>query len=68
MVDGLRGGPRRRGGFIPVQLGLVAEVKYYGRYKGGYPRRRDLVGRAFVAADGSELQKLLAVVMVMAAG
>jgi len=34
----LRVGPRRKGGFIPVQLGLVAEIKYFGRHKGGWIR------------------------------
>ena len=37
-LDGLRAGPRRRGGFIPVRLGLMAEIKFFGRHKGGYIR------------------------------
>ena len=38
VLDGLRAGPTRRGGFIPVRLGLMAEIKYFGRFKGGYIR------------------------------
>ena len=37
-LDALRAGPRQRGGFIPVKLGLMAEVKYFGRHKGSYIR------------------------------
>jgi len=37
-LDALRAGPRRKGGFIPVRLGLMAEVKFFGRHKGGYIR------------------------------
>ena len=34
MLDKLRADPGRKG-FVPVQLGLVATVKYFGRYKAG---------------------------------
>jgi len=34
----LRAGPRRKGGFIPVRLGLMAEIKYFGRHKSGHIR------------------------------
>ena len=37
-LDRMRAGPRPRGGFIPVKLGLMAEVKYFGRHKGSYIR------------------------------
>ena len=37
-LDALRAGPRRKGGFIPVRLGLMAEIKYFGRFKGGLIR------------------------------
>ena len=37
-LDALRAGPRRKGGFISVRRGLMAEVKYFGRHKGGYIR------------------------------
>ena len=37
-LDALRAGPRQRGGFIPVRLGVTAEVKYFGRFKGGLIR------------------------------
>ena len=36
-LDGLRAGPVQKG-FIPVQLGLLAEVKFFGRYKAGWIR------------------------------
>jgi hypothetical protein len=36
-LDSIRTGPVRNG-FIPVWLGLRAEVKYFGRYKGGWIR------------------------------
>lgn len=36
-LDRLRAGPAHKG-FNPVQLGLVAKVKYFGRYKRGYIR------------------------------
>ena len=55
LVERLRAGPRRKGGFIPVQFGLTAEIKYFGRFKGGYPRRRvvgcdcERLGRSFRA-------------------
>jgi hypothetical protein len=31
-LDVLRAGPRLKGGYIPVQLGLMAEVKFFGGY------------------------------------
>ena len=37
-LDALRAGPRRKGGFIRVRVGLRAEVKFFGRHKGGYIR------------------------------
>jgi len=37
-LDALRAGPVRKGGHISVRLGLMAKVKYFGRFKGGYIR------------------------------
>jgi ATP-dependent DNA ligase len=37
VLDQLRVGPASRG-IVPVQLGLGAEVKYFGRYKAGWIR------------------------------
>jgi hypothetical protein len=31
-----RSGPETRSGFIPVRPGLVAEVKFFGRYRVGW--------------------------------
>jgi hypothetical protein len=36
-LDRLRAGPPRKG-VIPVRLGLVAEIKFFGRHKGGWIR------------------------------
>jgi hypothetical protein len=36
-LDKLRGGPAQKG-FTPVQLGPLAEVKFFGRYKAGWIR------------------------------
>ena len=37
VLDNLRAEPSRKG-FVPVQLGLVATVKYFGRYTAGWIR------------------------------
>ena len=37
VLDRLRAGPPRNG-LIPVRLGLVAEIKFFGRHKGGWIR------------------------------
>jgi bifunctional non-homologous end joining protein LigD len=37
ILDKLRADPARKG-FVSVQLGLVATVKYFGRYKAGWIR------------------------------
>ena len=37
VLDRLRAGPPRKG-VIPVRLGLVAEIKFFGRHKGGWIR------------------------------
>jgi bifunctional non-homologous end joining protein LigD len=58
LLDKLRAGPAQKG-FIPVQLGLVAEVKYFGRYKARLDQRRRAVvappaltaRRGFLVAD-----------------
>jgi hypothetical protein len=34
-LDALRAGPVGRAGVIPIEPVLVAEVKYFGRHKGG---------------------------------
>ena len=36
-LDKLRAGPARKG-FIPVQLGFFAKVKFFGRHKAGWIR------------------------------
>ena len=42
-LNRLRAGPPRRG-FIPVRPGLLATVKYFGRYKAGWIRDGRAVG------------------------
>ena len=37
VLDKLRADPNRKG-FVPVQLGLLATVKYFGCYKAGWIR------------------------------
>ena len=34
LLDERRAGPARKG-IVPVSLGLVAEIKFFGRHKGG---------------------------------
>ena len=38
VLDRLRHGLPSRKGFVPVQPGLVAEVKFFGRYRAGWIR------------------------------
>lgn len=67
-LERLRAGPVQKG-FVPVQLGLTARVKYFGRYKAGWIRdgvllsvhyRQLCSGRCPRRADGNQIPSLIA--------
>ena len=77
LLDQRRAGPATKG-MVPVSLGLVADIKFFGRHKGGFdprrcaavqiakPQRWVVVDRiaAFVLA-GSAVVMVIAVVMLI---
>jgi hypothetical protein len=50
-LDRLRAGPVRKG-IIPVQLELHAEIKYFGRHKGGFIRDGVILSLRVLAPAG----------------
>jgi len=49
-LDALRAGPAGRDGVVPIEPALIAEVKFFGRHKGGAIRDGVLLGAGELAA------------------